>query len=131
MTIFDNINNGKYEQKVKFSSLMDRKSKSYSALTAFAQTLENMPALEGFAEKVMEVVHEELKEYQGAKDAQNAFHKQELALQHQFREDLEKDAGVENNPKKDALFSKTYDRGHSGGYHEVANIYLDLVELIQ
>jgi len=48
-----------------------------------------------------------------------------------FKNDLFKYYGVENNPKKDLLFSKAWEFGHSSGYNEVAIYFGDLVELIR
>jgi hypothetical protein len=47
-----------------------------------------------------------------------------------FKADLEKEYGVTDNPKKDLLYSKAYDAGHSGGFSEIENSYSDLVDLI-
>ena len=48
-----------------------------------------------------------------------------------FQAACEKECGVENNPKKDSLFSKAYEKGHSGGFSEIWGQYQDLVDLIK
>jgi hypothetical protein len=48
-----------------------------------------------------------------------------------FKEDLFKEFGVEDNPKRELLFDKAYERGHSAGMEEVYGVFSDLVELIQ
>lgn len=53
------------------------------------------------------------------------------SLENDFRNDLEEYFGVTTNPKKDILYWKAYQHGHSSGLHEIANVYSDLVELIQ
>jgi hypothetical protein len=47
-----------------------------------------------------------------------------------FKEALEKLYEVSNNPKKNLLYSKAYELGHSSGLHEVEYFYDILVDLI-
>lgn len=50
----------------------------------------------------------------------------------EFKQDLEKEFGVEGNPKADLLFAKAWEFGDSnGGYSEAYNYYEDLVDLIR
>ena len=49
----------------------------------------------------------------------------------QFKSDIENEFGVEDHPKKDLLFSISWERGHSAGYYEVYYCYQELVELIK
>lgn len=51
-------------------------------------------------------------------------------LYNEFKQDLFKEAGIENNPKRDILFSKAWERGHSSGFSEVHGCFHDLLELI-
>jgi|WetSurMetagenome_2_1015567.scaffolds.fasta_scaffold04369_7 hypothetical protein len=60
-----------------------------------------------------------------------AYHEESIVLYEMFKNDLFKYYGVENNPKKDLLFSKAWEFGHSSGYNEVAIYFGDLVELIR
>ena len=48
-----------------------------------------------------------------------------------FREDLFKELGIENNPKRDELFGIAWEMGHSSGFSEVYYIATDLVRLIK
>ncbi len=48
-----------------------------------------------------------------------------------FRKDLFEDLGISNNPKKDLLYSKAWENGHSAGFSEVYNVACDLVDLIK
>lgn len=52
-------------------------------------------------------------------------------VDHEFKEALEKEYGTAGNPKAELLWCKAWEMGHSSGYSEVENYYLDLVELIQ
>ena len=48
-----------------------------------------------------------------------------------FKADLEREEGVEDNPKRDLLFEIAWDEGHADGYSEVWNHYTALAELIR
>ena len=60
-----------------------------------------------------------------------AYKAEEQRLHAEFRADLEAEHNVTKNPKRDLLFAKAWDMGHSSGFSEVANHYADLVELIR
>jgi hypothetical protein len=47
-----------------------------------------------------------------------------------FKEMLEGEFNLSQHPKKDMLFSKAWERGHSNGLHDVYCIYSDLAELL-
>lgn len=49
----------------------------------------------------------------------------------EFTEALFEDLGIVDNPKKDLLYSKAYELGHSGGYSEIYSYACDLVDLIR
>ena len=57
--------------------------------------------------------------------------KEEVRLHNLFRQDLEAEAGTSNNPKKDLLFEKAWEFGHSAGFSEIASYYFDLAELVK
>lgn len=59
------------------------------------------------------------------------YHAVSAALESEFKSDLEVYFGVIDNPKCDLLYHKAWEHGHSAGLYEVANVYSDLVELIQ
>jgi hypothetical protein len=48
----------------------------------------------------------------------------------QFKIDALKEAGLTDHPKADHLFGLAWDRGHSGGYHEVMHELDNLAELV-
>lgn len=52
-------------------------------------------------------------------------------LEAQFQADLEAYYEMSGHPKAGLLYWKAYERGHSGGMEEVANVYSDLVELVK
>ena len=49
-------------------------------------------------------------------------------LDAQFRAEALKDVGLANHPKKDAIFARAWEEGHSGGY---ADVLCELEELAQ
>lgn len=55
---------------------------------------------------------------------------EQSALNNEFERDLFEDLGITDNPKKDLLFSKAWDYGHSGGFSDVYNHARELVDLI-
>jgi hypothetical protein len=60
----------------------------------------------------------------------NKFNTENARIEEEFRKDLFNDLGITNNPKRDLLYAKAYERGHSSGYSEIADIAEDLVQLI-
>jgi hypothetical protein len=55
--------------------------------------------------------------------------KQRIYLQ--FKQDVFAELDIEDNPKRDLLFDKAWERGHACGLHEVFMYAEDLVELIR
>jgi beta-xylosidase len=47
-----------------------------------------------------------------------------------FQQDVYVHCGVQNNPKRDACWSKAWEHGHSAGLHEVLTYFEDFVDLI-
>lgn len=60
-----------------------------------------------------------------------AYNVRSVALEAEFRRDLEAHYDMVGHPKADLLYGKAYQMGHSGGMQEVANYYSDLVELVR
>lgn len=69
-----------------------------------------------------------LEEYRSAKQA---YKEDEARLIEQFKEDLYKDLGISDHPKRHKLFQKAWENDHSYGFEAVYNEALDLVELIK
>lgn len=63
--------------------------------------------------------------------ARKAYREETGRLTQKFKEDLEREYGLVGHPKADLLYSKAWDIGHAYGFHEVANYYDELVELIR
>lgn len=47
-----------------------------------------------------------------------------------FADDLAKEFGLENHPRKDKLYSAAWDRGHSAGLEEVYICYANLKDIL-
>lgn len=58
------------------------------------------------------------------------YSKKTRELEMQFKEDLEKEYGLSDHPKKDDLYRIAFDYGHSHGLHEVSCHYDTLSELL-
>lgn len=69
--------------------------------------------------------------YSREKAVQEAYNQEEVRLVELFRADIETEYGMVGHPKASLLFSKAWERGHSGGFCEIAIVYDDLVELIK
>jgi hypothetical protein len=54
-----------------------------------------------------------------------------LDQEKEFKAALEEHYKVTNNPKKELLYVRAWELGHSAGLHEVEGIYDDLVDLIR
>ena len=52
-------------------------------------------------------------------------------LEQEFQDDLFKEYGVSDNPKRFKCFELAWQRGHAYGHSEVYNCFGDLVELIR
>lgn len=64
------------------------------------------------------------------KEVRKEYHTETVRLVKLFKQDFFEELGIENNPKKEILFQKAWDMGHSSGYQSVLDIGEDLVELI-
>ena len=64
------------------------------------------------------------------KRSRGAYCAEDGRLAAEFKRDLEVEYATMDNPKRDLLYSKAYDHGHSSGWSEIANCYSDLVDLI-
>lgn len=60
----------------------------------------------------------------------NDYYNEQNKIDNQFKQDMFKELDIENNEKRDLLFSKAWEMGHSSGYDEVKNYMIDLVDLI-
>ena len=76
-------------------------------------------------------VVEKIYDDQAYKEARKDFDKRMSEVEQEFINWLYDDLGIQDNPKKEKLYSIAYERGHSGGFSEIYSEALDLVELIQ
>jgi hypothetical protein len=65
------------------------------------------------------------------KASRAAYNKETAELYALFKNDLFADLGIQDNPKREKLFTKAWEDGHSAGYSEVYNCALGLVDLIE
>ena len=87
--------------------------------------------------KVVDIVDEwirstkECHDYYKARESYNIQkRKHSSELHEQFKRELFEELGILDNPKREELFSKAWELGHSAGYSEVYNYARDLVDLI-
>ena len=64
-------------------------------------------------------------------DKFKAYRDEDARLLELFKNDLFEDLGIENNDKRDMLFSIAMDFGHSSGYRSVYDYACDIVCLIE
>jgi hypothetical protein len=55
---------------------------------------------------------------------------EQAQLEQQFKIDLFIELGIKNNPKRDLLYTKAWEEGHSSGLYEVYGVACQWVELI-
>jgi hypothetical protein len=65
------------------------------------------------------------------KRVQIAYRLHEQTLRELFKADLFRELGIEENPKREKLFAKAWEDGHSSGLAEVENCAWNLVDLIK
>jgi len=59
-----------------------------------------------------------------------AYRTEEGRIIDSFKADLEKEHGTSAYQKRDELFGVAWEKGHSSGLEEVANVYEDLIRII-
>jgi len=111
MSVWDNLRDGKYENKVPYS-------------------LEKVPVDEDKMTVRQAREHVE-SEKQRQRDQRRVYQEEEGRLRDLLRYDLEVENVVTGHPKANLLWSMAWDRGHSGGYSDVISNYEDLVELVK
>lgn len=118
MNVYDKINNGDYKNKLPYPQNPKKpylkKDATPAEIRAYADAVENYP------------VHEE-----AYKAMQKTYYEESRELENKFIADLEAEFDIVGHPKAGLLYSKAYERGHSGGFSEVLSYYEDLVELLK
>lgn len=61
----------------------------------------------------------------------NKYHVEQFKIDNEFKLALFQEYEVENNPKREKIFSMAWERGHSCGYSEIEEDFMDLVELVK
>jgi hypothetical protein len=64
------------------------------------------------------------------KKHEKQYYSEKNKLEEEFKQDLFEELSIVNNPKRDLLYSKAYESGHSGGLSNVFSVASDLVDLI-
>lgn len=82
--------------------------------------------LENYAKEQLEFTDKEI----AYKSNFNAYWEENARLHELFKQDLFKDLGIENHPKRDKIFSLAWQFGHSYGFSEVASYADDIVETL-
>lgn len=72
------------------------------------------------------------KQYKINKNETNKHYREELAkVEEEFKLALFEEYRMENNPKREKMFSIAWEKGHSDGYNGVESEFSTLVELMQ
>jgi len=120
MDIQQNIREGKYENKLPYPSKPTQKDIE-EAMVNFTGNLQQLKTEKEVTEIRL------MAEY---RQAQNNYHLETHRLNKLFQSDLAEDFGVTGHPKEQKLFELAWEHGHSSGYSDVYNYYVDFVELI-
>lgn len=75
-------------------------------------------------------VRENVCDESALKEARIKYRKHENFIYTLFKEDLFKELGISDNPKREKLFELAWERGHSSGYESVYSEANELVDLI-
>ena len=118
MNVWDKLREGMYHNKGDYPQKPNKPVLAKDATPA---------QIRAYADQI-ELYEAHMREYREQVNHYNARTRQ---LEDVFRADLEAEFDMVGHDKADLLYSKAWHMGHSGGLHEVANCYSDLVELVQ
>jgi hypothetical protein len=59
------------------------------------------------------------------------YNEEQTKLYNEFKQDLFEELGITDNPKREKLFEKAWEKGHSDGYNSVLSEAESLVDLIK
>jgi len=68
--------------------------------------------------------------YKEWKEQYDAYYKESARLQDLFKADLLEELGLTGHPKADQFYDVCYERGHSGGFSDIASIADDIARLM-
>lgn len=128
----EKIRNKYYENKGDYKKIYEAIQTQKNMLTSLGDYFlaAEKISIGFYTDEVMKKLHEELGAYEQAKEAMKLYNLEDNRLQDLFKSDLEKEFRVTNSPKKETLWSKAYERGHSYGLTGIYNVYSDLGELV-
>lgn len=117
MSVSDNIKNDVYKVKIVYPVRPSKPVLQKNATSAQAREYADLLAA-----------------YESAGDnfnaSREAYRAEENRLYAKFREDVESEYGMREHPKREKLWAKAWDRGHSEGLSQVLWWYDDLYELV-
>jgi hypothetical protein len=124
----------KYENKLKFVVAPDFTTHHFYKDGACIKTLTPLTPSEEVNTTVpamikMGTVHEKIVDNEGYIAAKKEYAKENQRLHDVFVDDLLEEHGIPKNPFSLALVNMAYDEGHSSGYREVANCFIELADL--
>lgn len=64
------------------------------------------------------------------KETREQYREEDRRLYDLFKQDMFKDLGIENHPKRERFFDLAWSDGHASGYQEVYNIALEWSDLL-
>ena len=123
--------NGEYKNKLPYIDIGEAKTALKNVGDLMESAFKLLPNSNETRESIMVSVPKLIADYESAKTQKALYYEEENRLYNQFIHDLEIENGMEKNPKKDLLWAKAWECGHSSGYEDVINIYEDLIELVK
>lgn len=97
-------------------------------------TLDLHPAYQALDKELSELldkVHEIKKAKKALRDDMRIEYDNESVIRRDaFRHALEEEYGLQDHPKREQVWMKAWDDGHSGGWGSIHNVYAELAELV-
>lgn len=119
MSMYEDIQAGKYENKLPYSATETEKTLVASEMDSLNVFIELNDPLRLC--RTSRIVHQR----------RQAYIAEAVRLEALFKSDALKELGLTDHPKADLLYRISYDRGHSSGYGEIWNELLELSELVR
>ncbi len=124
--MYDKIESKHYVTKIKSPSYISDSKRKEQIENSLHNTFVGTRA--EFNKKVQKLLSQEIEVYKVEKSKQS---RDQSRLNEEFKNDLYKEFGVEENPKREKCFLLAYEQGHSSGRGEVYNYFAEFVELIK
>lgn len=126
MDVFEKIQQGYYKTKLTYTPLISKDNLKRNIEKEIENTFVGT-AVE-FRSEVLRIAEDRMS---AIKENQRLRREDEARLLNEFKQDLFKHEGVENNNKREKCYSIAWDNGHSYGLIQVACDFSELVELIK